>query len=197
MTKLLTAALGLATALFMTPVALGDSFTYSFSSSDNSVNLSATFTTDSGAGGIYNITNMTGTFADSNNGITASPISWLSNSDGIGIGGGLYFSPDFLFIYDNLLEPDGTATEFDGSVLDGGLGGVVFEADGYEISFLGTDDGSGGYWANESPDGSDITGVELLGLNSPQAVTPEPSSLLLLATGLLSLGAFARRKFLA
>ena len=189
----LTALFSLVTALILTPAAQADSFTYDLQSSDNTVTLLAlTFTTAgscSGAGQVCNITGITGTLTDTN--FLSAPESITSFVSGTG----LNVTSDGLFLYDNLINPEGTNADFGGSVLDG-IGGVVFDVGGatpLEVSLSGG--GAGTYFLNESPDGVNVNygglGEELQDVTP---VVPEPSPLLLMGTGLLML-ALAGKKF--
>ena len=188
----LTALFGLAASLVFAPAAQADSFTYDLQSSDSSVMvLALTFTTAgscSGAGQVCDITGMTGTLTDTN--FLSAPESITSFATGTG----LNVTNDGLFLYDNLINPDGTDPNFAGSVLDG-IGGVVFDVSGatpLEVSLFGGGDGT--YFLNESPDGVNLNygglGEELQDVTP---VVPEPSPLLLMGTGLLIL-ALAGRK---
>jgi hypothetical protein len=188
----LTALFGLAASLVFAPAAQADSFTYDLQSSDSSVMvLALTFTTAgscSGAGQVCDITGITGTLTDTN--FLSAPESITSFATGTG----LNVTSDGLFLYDNLINPDGTDPNFAGSVLDG-IGGVVFDVSGatpLEVSLFGGGDGT--YFLNESPDGVNLNygglGEELQDVTP---VVPEPSPLLLMGTGLLIL-ALAGRK---
>jgi hypothetical protein len=188
----LTALFGLAASLVFAPAAQADSFTYDLQSSDSSVMvLALTFTTAgscSGAGQVCDINGITGTLTDTN--FLSAPESITSFATGTG----LNVTSDGLFLYDNLINPDGTDPNFAGSVLDG-IGGVVFDVSGatpLEVSLFGGGDGT--YFLNESPDGVNLNygglGEELQDVTP---VVPEPSPLLLMGTGLLIL-ALAGRK---
>jgi hypothetical protein len=190
----IAALFGLATSLVFVPAAQADSFSYNLQSSDSTVTLlSLTFTTAgscSGAGQVCDITGVTGTLTDSN--FLASPEAITSFAPGGG--GSLYLTPDFLFVYDNQINPDGTDPNFAGSVLDG-TGGVVFYTGGsmpLEVGLSGGGDNT--YFLNESSDGvtyNYAVNEELVG--EAGTVVPEPSPLLLMGSGLLIL-ALAGRK---
>ena len=185
MKKLILTLVAIAAFLALAPAALADPFDYNFSSSDTSVSMSVEFTANNLGGDVYQITNLTGVFTDTNNSILTQTIVDMD------AGGCLNISADGLFVYDNLLSPDGGAPGFFGSVLD--VNGVVFDlADGYEVSFFGATGDS--YWAYESPDGINVITPAYLQNEAPVTTTPEPSSFLLLGSGLLALIAFATRK---
>ena len=205
MNKLILTLCTTAVVLALAPAAWADTFDYAFGSSDGSVTLNLEFTADYLSGDTtigeqYLISNITGSFADSNNGLgdQNSPEALTSFDSG---GPSITPTGDGLFTYDNLLNPDGIA--FGGSFLDNN--GVVFnisDNNGTEISFYGATNGD--YWVYESPDGVNVNNpslVELTANNSPIPLpippiptVPEPSSFLLLGAGLLaSIGLAGRR----
>jgi hypothetical protein len=190
-----TALFGLAASLVFAPAAMADSFTFDLQSSDGTVTLiSLTFTTAGscgGAGQVCDITGITGTLADTNNLSSPESITQFAPDQ---TPPGPYITPEgFPFLYDNELNPDGTAVGFAGSVLDDF--GVVFEVDGstpLEVSLFGG--GAGTYFLYESPDGITLNNNGLgEELQDVTPVVPEPSPLLLMGTGLLIL-ALAGRK---
>lgn len=183
MKRITLALFGLATALAMTPSASANTFSYFLFNADHSTTLDATFTASDAGGGLYEITGVTGTYTDTNNGIVADTIAALTPNPSFP---SLSLTSDFLFLFDNLLNPDTSA--FSGGVLDDF--GVVFTlASGVEVNIASA--GGNYYFASESPDGITV--------NNPQLITavPEPSTLLLLGTGLLGLGVLTGRKLLA
>jgi hypothetical protein len=190
------AFIGLAMSVVFASAAKADSFTYDLESSDNSVMLlSLTFTTAgscSGTGQVCEIAGISGTLTDSN--FLSAPESITSFAPDNGTPPGPYLTGDFLFLYDNLINPDGTGAGFDGSVLDG-IGGVVFYVGGetpLEVGLSGGGDNT--YFLNESPDGINnnyVTNEELVGTSA--TAVAEPSPLLLMGSGLLIV-ALASRK---
>jgi hypothetical protein len=188
------ALFSLAATLASAPVAHADSYTYNLQSSDGSVQLSnLTFTTAgscNGAGQICDITGISGTLTDTN--FLPSPETITSFAPGGG--GSLYLTGDFLFVYDNQINPDGTAAGFDGSFLDG-TGGVVFYVDSPTPLEVGLSGGAtNSFFLNESPDGINYNyplNPETIGMT--ESTVPEPSPLLLMGSGLLML-ALAGRK---
>lgn len=181
MKKLFFVLLVLAAALAITPGALADTFSYSFGGSGLSTSL--TFTGVSNGDGSYTITNVNGTVYSAGSDITSpvdineapypDPNGTASNTvtlDGLGI------------MYDNQLFPTQSP------VLD--FGGVLFDVNGLYIDIFGVTNGvtSGYQWLDtgsyQNPSGG----------GQPIEFTPEPSSLLLLGTGLLGLMFIVFRK---
>lgn len=192
MTPRRTVLFAFAIALAAAPAALADSYTYNLQSSDNSVMLlSLTFTTAgscAGAGQVCGITGISGTLTDTN--FLSAPESITSFAPG----SGLNITSDGLFLYDNQINPDGTAPGFGGSVLDG-VGGVVFYTGGstpLEVGLSGGGDDI--YFLNESEDGVTYNYAFDEELSGTQASPiPEPSTLLLMGSGLMILALAGRR----
>jgi hypothetical protein len=196
MKKVPLALLALAVALAITPAAMASSILFDYGG--NGVATDLTFTLGSQVSpGIYNISAVTGTFADSNIGLSstavsgiipdgAGPATVLDTIEGPGVG---WTSPDGSEVYDNLAYP------LNPLVLDS-WGGVLFTVGGYEVNIAGE---NGGYqtWVSVLGNTNDFvdngTNGEILTSGSV-AVAPEPSSLLLLGTGLFALAFVVFRK---
>lgn len=172
------------------------SFNYSFVGVNNSITTSGTMTTvQQGNTNVYDITAITGFFTDTNYGlnIVDAPVTlvpnngtatWQNTVVGWGLG---YLSPDGQEVYDNLLYYPGNPLNLD-------ILGVLFTADGYEISIAGV--------------GSDYTAwVSVLGTSSfvdnslagepltgEVTLTPEPATLSLFGTGLLGIAGLLRKR---
>jgi PEP-CTERM motif len=181
MKKFSLALLAIAAALAITPAALADSFNFTFSA--GTVTATGTLTgSEIGNTGEWFITG--GTIDITSGGIVqgaGSLYGVLPSSPGnvpitnVGFGG-------TNMTYDNLLTP-GANPQLDGN-------GLIFEVDGTGISIWGN--GSNDYalwegnWAYIVRNGASF--------DATPAPTPEPSSLLLLGTGLLGLAFVAFRK---
>lgn len=143
------------------------------------------------APGVFNITNVSGTFSDAALGITNGTITGLYANQGAlnntcwaGNCGLSYASTDGLWNYDNLYQPG--ANPFDAWA--GELFTVVFDGMTYEVNVADVG-GQLQIWASENG-GYVINGTD----GEPLTATPEPSSLLLLGTGLLGFAFFVSRK---
>ncbi len=230
MKKFLAALLTLVGALAITPVALADSFDFSFTGpvtqfagvNPGTISFSSVFVTAvTGPDGGLDITSVSGTYTDTSNGLTGN----LSLYTGGGVNGtnaAPLLDAHSTESYDNVFYPNNNAPK-DATGGPKGYVGGYFDDQGllmtlndggslYEIAFYG-DATQADYFVQESIEGcnpatantpqngdacylNETTGTQALYEPIPGQLsgTPEPSSLLLLGSGLLGLAFLVYRK---
>jgi hypothetical protein len=223
--KITLSALLVLASVAITPAVKADSFNFSFNGGGLSASgvLTTSNTPVPGVPGAFQVTGITGTFSDSNFGISNAAITGIQatslpsgiNPDGTFVPPG---SPGdgFGFSYDNLYYPDGTSPvvcpppapgdphepyPFGGGFLD--IYGVLFSVEGgYSVDLWSNGvlpDIGLTYGAGDSIKGSPLSVVgepfSGPGVTFSTSPVPEPGSLMLLGTGLLGLTGTLARKF--